>query len=144
MYTFIFVSPILLFSFTILTLHINQYQGGSTMELKSIKSEKDVKTLLFEEMEKSKITKSIIMLSRNRFKEFIERNDVKKDLYVCGRFSSIDDIKYYIYENEHIVTCKCYGLITFTIVAGVVMVEDFDYFGYPNGMEETKEIHFIE
>lgn len=114
------------------------------MELKPIKSEKDVKTLLFEEMEKSKITKSIIMLSRNRFKEFVERNDVKIDLYECGRFSSIDDIKYYIYENEHIASCKCYGLITFTIVAGVVMVEDFDYFGYPNGMEETKEIHFIE
>lgn len=115
------------------------------MKFKTIKSGQDIKTLLFEEMKKSENEKSLIILSRIRFEEFAKRPDVNSNvLFVHGRFSQHSNTEYYVYENEHIETCECYGLITFTIVANLILVKSFDYFGYPDSAKRIEKIHFIE
>ncbi len=116
------------------------------MELITVQSEKDIKTLLLKEMELAKTERLLIILSKSRFDEFQTRNDVKKIFFNNGdRLFLSDDINYSIYENKHILSCNYYGIITFCIIAGLYIVKDFiftniPYFSYEL---EASKIHFI-
>lgn len=115
------------------------------MKLETIKSEKDIKSLLLEEMKKTKNKRLLIILSEKRFEEFRKREDVREDHYDLGDYVlESDDINYHIYENEYVGICKHYGTIVFSIIAGLYMVKEYKYFHYSYYGKEAKEIHFIE
>ena len=115
------------------------------MKFETIKSEKDIKSLLLEEMKKTKNKRLLIILSEKRFEEFRKRKDVREYHYDIGDYVlESDDINYHIYENEHVGICKSYGMIEFSIIAGLYIVKKYEYFHYSSYGKEAKEIHFIE
>lgn len=115
------------------------------MKLITIKSEKDIKTLLLEEMQNAKNERALIILSKKRFNEFVTRIDVMRDSYDHGDWViESDDIVYSIYENEKVLCCKCYGTITFSLRTGLYIVKEFSNFSHFKCAEETTKIRFIE
>ena len=71
------------------------------MKFEPIKSEKDIKTLLLEEMKKTKNKRLLIIISEKRYREFRRRNDVRENHYDFEDYvDESDDINYFIYENE--------------------------------------------
>ncbi len=115
------------------------------MELINIQSEKDIKTLLLEEMELAETERVLIILSKNRFDEFRKREDVRENFYSnVDRVSSGNDINYSIYENKNIVTCRHYITFAFSIISGLYIVKDFSTMKSPAYEAEVSKIHFIE
>ena len=115
------------------------------MKLETIKSEKDIKTLLLEEMKKTKNKRLLIIISEKRYREFRRRDDVRENHYDFGDYvAESDDINYFIYENEYVGISKNYGMIVISIIAGLYMVKEYRYFNYSSYGKEAEEIHFIE
>ncbi len=115
------------------------------MELVTIQSEKDIKTLLLEEMKLAETEHVLIILSKNRFDEFQKREDVRKISYDEGnKVSSSSDITYSFDENENnIASYHYYITFTFFIIAELYVVKDFSTMHRSAYGAGTSEIHFI-
>ena len=82
----------------------------------------------------------IVMLSKDWFYSFIERKDVKKDMY---ELNPSEKLSYMIYENKNIVSCKFYGRMNFEMIGGIFMLKECDFMGYkPYGYEPRKIFYF--